>query len=70
VSLSAAYRLKRFRTSRDPDFAAALILYARNTAAALRTDTNEITYWLDNFSARFGNPFYVFGFYRNRQLVG
>jgi hypothetical protein len=70
ASLAATYRLKRFQKSSDPDFAAALILYVRNTAAAIRTDTNEITYWLDQFSEQFGNPFYVFGFYRDRQLVG
>lgn len=65
-----SYRLKRFLSSSEPDFAAALLLYTRNTSASIRTNTNEITYWLDNFSATFGDDFYVFGFYRNNQIVG
>jgi len=68
--VSCSYRLKHFRSSRDPDFAAALLVYVRNTAACVRTDTNEITYWLDHFEEATGNPFYVFGVYRDRQLIG
>jgi hypothetical protein len=70
TSIRSSYRLKRFLNSRDPDFAAALLIYVRNTPANIRTDTNEITYWLDEFSARFGDDFYVFGFYLGRELVG
>ncbi len=65
-----SYKLKRFTNSLDPDFAAALLVYTRNTPSHIRTDTNEITYWLNNFRAMFGDDFYVFGFYRNKQLVG
>jgi hypothetical protein len=70
TSVKTSYRLKRFSSSRDPDFAAALLIYVRNTPASIRTDTNEITYWLDQFTAKFGDDFYVFGFYRGRELVG
>jgi len=38
ASVAATYRLKRFRSSRDPDFAPALMLYVRNTAPASRFD--------------------------------
>lgn len=69
-SARSTYRLKRFTSSHDHDFAAALRVYVRNTASNIRTDTNEITYWLDEFKAKFGDAFYVFGFYRDRQLVG
>ena len=69
-SVNSSYKLKRLLSSRDPDFAAALLLYVRNTAPGVRTDTNEIAYWLDEFAKRFGDPFYVFGFFRDRQLVG
>src|SRR5205085_10300358 len=69
-SSQSSYRFKRFLNSSDPDFAAALLVYIRNTPANIRTDTNEIVYWLDNFSAKFKDNFYVFGFYRNHQLVG
>ena len=67
---SVSYRLKRFETSRDPDFPAALLLYVRNTPSNVRADTNEITYWIDNFVKAFKDDFYVFGFYRNKFLVG
>lgn len=70
TSSRSSYRLKRFVNSRDPDFAAALQIYVRNTPANIRTDTNEITYWLEEYSKKFGDTFYVFGFYRDRQLVG
>jgi hypothetical protein len=46
------------------------MLYVRNTAPAIRTDTNEITFWLDNCPKSFEGQFYVFGFYVGRQLVG
>ena|SRR5215213_5458903 len=70
TSSRASYRLKRFNSSLDPDFAAALMIYVRNTPSNIRTDTNEITYWLDKFSEKFGDHFHVFGFYRDRRLVG
>ena len=46
------------------------MLYVRNTEPAARTNTNEIAHWTDHFEAQFGTPFYVFGFYRDRELVG
>lgn len=70
TSSRSSYRLKRYLSSRDPDFAAALMIYVRNTPANIRTDTNEITHWLDKFTDKFGDVFHVFGFYRDRQLVG
>lgn len=66
----STYRLKRFVTADDPEFAAALLLYVRNTSPEMRTDTNEISYWLEEFAKQFGNPFYTFGFFRDRELVG
>lgn len=66
----ASYELKRFVSASDPQFAAALQIYVRNTPPSMRTDTNEITFWLERFTERFGSPFYVFGFYRNEILVG
>ncbi len=62
--------LRRFENTLDPDFAAALLLYARNTPPSSRTDTNEISYWLERFHKHTGDYFYVFGFYRNSELVG
>jgi hypothetical protein len=67
---TSTYRLKRFSNSNDPDFAAALMIYVRYTPPSIRSDSREITHWLDQHSDRFRETFYVFGFYRNKQLVG
>jgi hypothetical protein len=69
-SFRSSYRLKRFTNSRDPDFESALLLYVRNTPLTIRTDSNEIAYWLDEFSNQFSGTFHAFGFYRDRLLVG
>jgi hypothetical protein len=67
---SSSYRLKRFVSSHDPEFAEALLLYVRNTPAAERTESNEIAFWLEEFGKAHDCIFYVFGFYRDAQLVG
>lgn len=66
----SSYRLKQFQSARDPELAAALLLYVRNTSPPIRTDSNEIAYWLENFATSFGDEFYVFGFFRDNELVG
>jgi hypothetical protein len=68
-SSTSSYRLKRFLTSKDPDFASALLIYVRYTPPSIRSDSREITYWLDHFTNSFGDSLYIFGFYRNKQLV-
>src|SRR4051812_37144291 len=69
-SATSTYRLKRFTDSRDPDFAGALLIYVRYTPPSIRSDAREIIHWLDNLPQQLKETFYVFGFYRNRQLVG
>lgn len=69
-SIRSSYRLKRFLSTTDTDFAAALMLYVRNTPHAIRTNSNEISSWLDHPPSTFGGTFYVFGFYRDRKLIG
>jgi hypothetical protein len=70
MALASSYRLKRFVSSHDPEFAEALLLYVRNTPAAERTESNEIAFWLEEFARGHDCVFYVFGFYRDEQLVG
>jgi len=70
TSIRSSYKLKRFLSTADADFAAALMLYVRNTPHAIRTNSNEISSWLDNTPSSFGGTFYVFGFYRDRKLIG
>lgn len=68
-SSTSSYRLKRFLSSKDPDFASALLIYVRYTPPSIRSDSREIAYWLDHFANSVGDSLYIFGFYRNRQLV-
>jgi hypothetical protein len=68
--MKTTYELKRFKTSSSPDFAKALKLYAENIEPSYRTDTNEITYWVDNFERQFGDAFIVLGLYLNGLLIG
>lgn len=67
---ASKYRFKRFESSRDPDFAKALTLYSRETAPQSRTNSNEITSWVDGPPSDFNGCFSVFGFYRNGSLAG
>ncbi len=68
-STRTSYRLKRFESATDPDFAAAILVYVRNTAGPIRTESNQITSWLESPPSDFKGVFYVFGFYLNEQLV-
>jgi hypothetical protein len=70
AAASPSYALKRYETSKDPDLAEALLVYIRNTAADIRTDPEEITYWIDHFAEKFGDEFYVFGFYCDGMVIG
>jgi hypothetical protein len=67
---TSSYQLKRFSNSKEPDFAAALLIYVRYTPPSIRSDSREIAYWLDQHSDGFSDSFYVFGFYWNKKLVG
>ncbi len=69
VGTRTSYRLKRFESATDPDFAAAILVYVRNTAGSIRTESNQITSWLEAPPSGFKGVFYVFGFYLNEQLV-
>lgn len=64
------FELKRFIRADDPDFLKALHLYTKNIFPDWRTDTNEITYWLENFEKQFGDMFGIYGFYADDQLIG
>jgi len=68
---SVQYRVKRFISSRSKDYTKALSIYASNTAPALKTNTNEITHWLDNaYSLKKDREFHALGFYKNNDIIG
>jgi len=65
------YKIKRFTSSKNKDFVKALSIYASNTAPALKTNTNEICYWLDRISNRKQDrQLYVLGYYKNDEIIG
>src|SRR2546421_2294428 len=70
AEVSAKYRLRRFKRSTDRDYKLALSIYLSNISAGSRTNSNEITYWLDNYETFFGDGFYICGFYSESELAG
>jgi hypothetical protein len=45
--VTASYEVKLLKSAHDKEFAAAINAYLASTPAEIRTDTNEIAYWLD-----------------------
>jgi hypothetical protein len=68
--VSTSYSLRSFQGSKDKDFVQALSIYSKYAHSSTRTDTREITYWLDNYGNEAGDKFYVTGFYVGEVLVG
>ncbi len=66
----ANYSLKQFTSSSDRGFVEALSLYARYTPPALRTNTNEITYWVDNSDQYGSGKLLVMGFHCDKKIIG
>lgn len=56
--------------SQDPDYASALGVYVTSVSPDVRTNSNEITYWIDRTYQEFGDEFMVFSFYVDKQVVG
>lgn len=68
--MKTTYDLKHFTNSSQPGLIAALRLYSRNIDPSLKTDTREIIHWLDYCNKRYEDPFYILGFYQDRNLIG
>lgn len=68
--MGASYELKYFKSSQSRDFTKALNLYSQNIESTLRTDTREISHWLDEYPSRFKDKFMVLGLYLNSELIG
>ncbi len=65
------YKLRVFANSRDPDFIKALKIYTTYIDTTSLTDTNQITFCLDNYYLHYEkSDFIVSGFYQNKQLIG
>lgn len=68
--MATTYEIKQFKNSLDKNLAKALNIYSQNIEPILRTNTNEILYWLDNYNNQFQDKFHLLGFYVNNELIG
>jgi len=68
--ISATYALRRFTRSTDRDYQSALGIYVTNIKPDSRTNSNEITHWLDNYKKKFQDEFCVCGFYSENKIIG
>ena len=68
--LTKTYRLRRFSSSKDPDYPLALAIYLSTVTPDIRTNSNQITYWLDRTYREFNDEFCVCGFYIDGKVIG
>ena len=65
------YRLKRFMNSSDSDYIDAIRVYTNGISRETKTDTNEITYWVDNAKEKKDlTELMFFGLYSNDTIIG
>lgn len=65
------YAIKRFKSTRDKGYNEALSIYARTTPADIRTNTNEISNYLDNpVSPLEDRSMYFFALLFNDNIIG
>lgn len=67
---SPSYTIKLFDNSSSEDFINALEIYSDEVPSELRTSTNEIIYWIDNYSKKFNDKLLIFGFYEDNKVIG
>jgi hypothetical protein len=63
--------LKRFNSTADDQYDDAMRVYTRNIAGVAKTNTDEISYWLDNSHRMLPRiKFMIFGFLNNDNVIG
>lgn len=67
---SPSYSVKLFESSESEDFISALNIYLDEIPFELKTSSQEIIYWIDNYSKKFNDELLIFGFYENDTLIG
>ena len=67
---SKTYCVKVFDNSKDKDFIAALNIYSEYTPLSVKTNTSDITYWIDRYNNSFSDKFLVFGLYDENKIIG
>ena len=68
-AVQANYKIRRFTTSKDRDFIKALKIYNDSIAIHSKTDTNEISVFIDKTASKCREMFF-FGLYYNDIVVG
>lgn len=68
--LSPQYKIRLFRNSESEGFLEALSIYSKEMSSELRTSSNEIIYWIDNYSKLYEDQLLIFGFYENDKIIG
>lgn len=68
--ISDIFRIELFENSKHPDFIKALNIYSKFTPSNIKTDTNDIIFWLENYNKKFSDSFFVFGLYKNDKVIG
>jgi hypothetical protein len=69
---SITYNIRHITSDKDKDLVALLDLYETNIEPSIRTNTNEITQWLNNYNKdnRYCNSFWILALYINDKPIG
>lgn len=67
--LYSNFKLKRFQSSDERDFVKALKIYNDTIPVETKTDTNEITYFI-NLKEKGNREMFFFGLYYNEEIIG
>lgn len=67
--LNSVFKIKRFQSSDDRDFVKALKIYNDTIPVETKTDTNEITFFL-NLKDKRNREMFFFGLYYNEEVIG
>mgnify|MGYP001036622888 CR=1 FL=1 len=66
--LGSSFSVKRIINTQDKDYIKSLSVYNRSTPVCIKTNSNEITYWIDNKNDKFQS--YVFSLFIKNINVG
>ena len=69
-TFSVAYELICFRSSSDKDFIGALKIYQHSIPHEQKTNSSEISYWIDNVKSFSIGKLFFFGLKLNNQIIG
>ncbi|GAB3037093.1 hypothetical protein GCM10027285_20810 [Oleiagrimonas citrea] len=70
ASYSTNYSVKEIQSSSDHAFASAISIYADHVPPDLRTNTGEITHWLDHYNQTFEDRLHILSLSVNKNVAG